>query len=205
MLPTAAISDALDALRIPGTPLGLAPIWPGCSFSGRAYTVRYRLADPQPGTVGDFIDDVPPGSVIVIDNAGRLDCTVWGDILTTVAHARGIAGTVIDGVCRDIAKSLELSYPIVSRGRFMRTGKDRVQVEAVNQPVTIAGVRVAPGDLIVANDDGVVVVPRDRETAVLERADAIEAREKAIMASVAAGMRLADARAQHGYHELQRG
>lgn len=204
MLPTAAISDALDSLGIPGTPLGLGPLWFGCRFSGRAFTVRYRPADPLPGTVGDFIDDVPPGGVVVIDNAGRLDCTVWGDIMTGVAHARGIAGTVIDGVCRDVAKSHELKYPILSRGRFMRTGKDRVQVESINEAVTIGGVRVVPGDLIVANDDGVVIVPREHEAVVLERAHAIDARENAILASVAGGMRLVDARAQHGYHELQR-
>ena len=66
----------------------------------------------------------------MLDNGGRENATVWGDILTWVAHARGIAGTVIDGACRDTHLSRELGYPIFSRSYSMRTGKDRVQVEA---------------------------------------------------------------------------
>ena len=94
----------------------------------------------------------------MLDNGGRTDCTVWGDILTAVAHQRGIAGTVIDGVSRDVRRALELGYPIYSRGRFMRTGKDRVEVAEVGGPVTIGGVQVAPGDLLVGDDDGVVAI-----------------------------------------------
>jgi len=70
----------------------------------------------------------------VLDNGGRENATVWGDILTWVAHRRGVAGTVIDGACRDTHLSLELGYPIFSRSYSMRTGKDRVQVEAMNGP-----------------------------------------------------------------------
>ncbi len=204
-LSTAAVSDALDALRIHGQVLGLAPLWNGMRFAGPAYTIRYRPADAEPGTVGDFIDDVPPGSVICIENAGRTDCTVWGSILTAVASQRGIAGTVIDGVCRDVAAALELRYPLVTRGRFMRTGKDRVQIEAVQVPVVMGTVTVKPGDWVVGDDDGAVVVPRDRREQVLERARAIELRERAIVTAVAAGGRLDHARSAHGYHELQRG
>lgn len=83
-------------------------------------------------------------SVVVIDNAGRLDATIWGDILTMVAHRRGIAGTVIDGVCRDISRAWNLGYPIFARDNTMRTGKDRVDLDQINVPVSIGGVRVAP-------------------------------------------------------------
>lgn len=204
-LSTAAISDALDALHIHGAALGLTPLWNGMSFAGPAYTVRYRPADVDPGTVGDFVDDVPPGSVVCIENAGRTDCTVWGDILTTVAVRRGIAGTVIDGVCRDVAKAIALQYPLVARGRFMRTGKDRVQVEAVHVPIVIGTVTVKPGDYVVGNDDGVVVVPAAERERVLARAHEIDAREQAIMTSVESGMRLDEARTAQGYHLLQRG
>ena len=89
-------------------------------------------ASVPPGTVGDFIDDVAAGDVVVIDNGGRTDCTVWGDIMTQYAGAHRFAATVIDGVCRDVNKALGDGYPLFSRGRFMRTGKDRVQVGAVN-------------------------------------------------------------------------
>ena len=91
--------------------------------------------------MGDDIDDVPVGGVVVLDNGGRENATVWGDILTMVAHRRGIEGTVIDGARRDVHLALELQYPIYSRSYSMRTGKDRVQVEATGGPVNIADVQ----------------------------------------------------------------
>ena len=73
----------MDRLGIPGQALGMAPLDVRFRLAGRAYTIRYRpIGAVEKGTVGDYIDDVPPGEVVVLDNAGRLDCTVWGDILT---------------------------------------------------------------------------------------------------------------------------
>ena len=102
-LPTAAISDALDKLGLPGSLHGIGPLRPGQRACGPAFTVRYEPVDDQHGTVGDFLDDVPAGGVVVIDNDGRTDCTVWGGIMTQVAALTGVAGTVINGVCRDVA------------------------------------------------------------------------------------------------------
>jgi 4-hydroxy-4-methyl-2-oxoglutarate aldolase len=141
-LPTAAVSDALDRMRLPGSALGIRSLFDGARVVGRAFTVRYAPAGHPPGTVGDYIDDVPPGAVVVLDNDGRTDCTVWGDILTSVAHERGIVGTVVSGVCRDVSKALALGYPIFSVGRFMRTGKDRVEVVEVGGPIEVGGVQV---------------------------------------------------------------
>src|SRR5688500_10810995 len=155
-LPTAAISDAMDRLGIAGQALGLAPLDPKFHLAGRAFTIRYRPTGAvERGTVGDYIDDVPPGDVIVLDNAGRVDCTVWGDILTAVAHRRGVGGTVINGVCRDVSRAIGLGYPIYSRGRFMRTGKDRVEVESMGQPVSLGEVQLRPGDVLVGDADGI--------------------------------------------------
>ena len=111
-------------------------------LTGRAFTILYGPAGIPPGTVGDYIDDVPPGGVVVLDNGGRENATVWGDILTWVANRRGVAGTVIDGACRDTHLSRELGYPIYSRSYSMRTGKDRIQVEAMGGPVNIGDARV---------------------------------------------------------------
>src|SRR6201999_291503 len=120
------VSDALDKLGLPGSTNGILPLTHTFKICGRAVTLRYGPVGTGGGTVGDYIDDVAPGDVIVIDNAGRTDCTVWGDIMTQYAGLRKIAGTVIDGVCRDVGKALADEYPMFSRGRFMRTGKDRV-------------------------------------------------------------------------------
>jgi regulator of RNase E activity RraA len=204
-LSTATLSDALDRLGRPGSLLGIAPLQNGQRLVGRAFTVRYRPAGQPPGTVGDYLDSMEPGQTVVLDNQGRTDCTVWGDILTAVAHQRGIAGTVIDGVNRDVSRALDLGYPIYSRGRFMRTGKDRVEVAEVGGIVTVGGVQIAPGDLLVGDDDGVVAIAQAVEQEVLEIAHGIAEREESIVTEALAGSTIAEARARHGYHNLQRG
>jgi len=202
-LDTTALSDALDRLGIPGQCLGIKPLDPRFRLAGRAFTILYGPASVPPGTVGDFIDDVAEGSVIVIDNGGRENATVWGDILTMVSHHRKIAGTVIDGACRDTNLSREIGYPIFSRSYSMRTGKDRVQVEAFNGPVNIGDARVLPGDILRGDGDGVVVIPKVHENDVLNIAEEIDATEEKIRRAVLEGMRLDEARKQFRYHKLQ--
>ena len=204
-LDTPGVSDAMDKLGIPGQCLGIAPLdnYRG-TVVGPAFTVQYVPANTPPGSVGDFIEDVQPGDVVVIANAGRTDCTVWGDIMTQYAGARGIAATVIDGVCRDVSKALGDGYPLFTKGRYMRTGKDRVEVLSVNQPVAISETRVCARDIVVADANGVLVVPRARAAEVAQVARQIEAVEAQIRAQIEAGKTLKEARASLGYHTLQR-
>lgn len=202
-LPTASISDALDKLGLPGSVHGLAPLRSQQRACGPAYTVRYEPVDEHGGTVGEFLDDVAPGSIVVIDNDGRTDCTVWGGIMTRVAADLGVAATVIHGVCRDVEVSSTTEYRIWSAGRFMRTGKDRVRVRAVQAPLTIDGVTIRPGDVVCCDEDGVVVVPASRVDEVAGIARRVELVEGAIVTAVLGGASLAEARAEHGYHALQ--
>ncbi|NWA03273.1 RraA family protein [Pseudomonas gingeri] len=204
-LDTPGISDAMDKLGLPGQCLGIAPLDNYTQvIVGPAFTVQYVAASVPPGTVGDFIEDVAAGDIVVIDNGGRTDCTVWGDIMTQYAGTRGITGTVIDGVCRDVNKALGDGYPIFSQGRFMRTGKDRVQVQSVNQPVSIGSARVCDRDIVVADANGVVVVPRARAAEVAACARRIETVEAEIRSLIAQGKTLKEARTVLGYHNLQR-
>ena len=204
-LDTPGVSDAMDKLGIAGQCLGIAPLdnYRG-TVVGPAFTVQYMPASMPPGSVGDFIEDVLPGDVVVLANAGRTDCTVWGDIMTQYAGSRGIAATVIDGVCRDVSKALGDGYPMFSKGRYMRTGKDRVQVASVNQPVAISGARVCARDIVVADANGVLVVPRARAEEVARTARQIEEVESQIRAQLEAGKTLKQAREALGYHTLQR-
>ena len=202
-LATPTVSDALDKLQIKGGCEGLKPVTEGKKFVGPAFTVRYAPKDLAPPNVGDFIDDVKEGAVIVIDNRGRTDCTVWGDIMTWVAVSRKFAGTVIDGVCRDVDGIREQNYAMFTKGYFMVTGKDRVTLESVNEKVVICGVRVSPGDLIMADQSGVLVIPQDRAKEVLETALKIEEAENGIVEAIKGGSSLKDARAKFGYHKLQ--
>lgn len=203
-LDTATISDALDRRGVDGVCRGILPRSPAFRMAGRAYTVKYVPFDPSnPGTVGDYIDDLQPGTVVVLDNGGREDMTVWGDILTELASRKGLAGTVIDGPNRDIALCLELNYPVFSRSYSMRTGKDRVQVEDEQVPVTIGGVTVNPGDLLRGDADGVLVIPREHESEILDAAETIQQTEDRIRMAIRDGMSLGDARRKFKYHSLQ--
>jgi regulator of RNase E activity RraA len=200
---TTALSDALDRLGIDGQALGIMPVVRSMKFAGPAFTIRMLPVGTTQGSVGDYIDDVEPGQVVVIDNDGRMDATVWGDILTWVASERGIAGTVIDGVCRDSDRCVELKYPVFARGNTMRTGKDRVTADAYNVSVQISEVRVEPGDWLAGDADGVISIPVDKVDDVLRLAEEIEEVERIIRTKVKEGMRLDQAREKLGYHSLQ--
>ncbi|GIH17806.1 RraA family protein [Rugosimonospora africana] len=202
-LGTSTISDALDRLGLIGQLPKVYPVLQGMRTAGRVFSIQYEPVDASGGTVGDYIDDVPSEDVLVLDNAARTDVTVWGDILTSVAHARGIQGTVINGVCRDTDRIHELGYPVFSVGRWMRTGKDRVRMSAVNVPLTFGDIRVLPGDIAIGDDDGVVFVPAARENEVVEAALRIAEAEDTIRGVVAGGVRLDEARSKAGYHRLQ--
>jgi 4-hydroxy-4-methyl-2-oxoglutarate aldolase len=201
-LSTPTISDALDLLHLTGGCLGLRPVVRGHKIAGPAFTARFVPVGIGKKGAGDFLDDVPPGSVVVIDNGGRTYCTVWGDLMTRVAKRNGIAGTVIDGVCRDVALIRELSYPIFTRGGFMVTGKGRVRLAAVQEEVTAGDVSVHPGDLMVADDSGVLVIPKSRADEVLRTAQDIGAREDRIKRMVEEGLTLKEARAREGYDQI---
>jgi regulator of RNase E activity RraA len=201
---TATASDALDRLGLAGGCLGIRQIVSGTRAIGRASTVRYRPVSGvgKPRNV-DFLDEVERGQIAVIDNGGRDYCSVWGDIMTVHALKRGVAGTVIDGVCRDIPKMREMNYPMFSRGTFMMTGKDRVETDSVNEPVTIGGRLVCLGDIVIADDTGVVVVPASKAAEVILIAREIEEAEAAIIDLISSGKTLREAREIRGYYALQ--
>lgn len=202
-LDTSSVTDALDKQGIDGGLLGIKAVVEGTTLCGQAFTVHYVPCGTVKGNVGDFLDDVQAGDVVVVDNSGREYCTVWGDIMSQVAKQKGIAGTVIDGVCRDVKTILEIKYPIFTKGVYMMTGKDRVEVDAVNIPVGISGVKVSPGDLILADENGTVCVPLSVVEKTLEIAKSIEETERRIVNAVKAGKSLKEARAEMGYHTLQ--
>lgn len=140
----------------------------------------------------------------MIDNGGCTDCTVWGDILTQYAGLRGLAGTVIDGVCRDVDRAINDGYPMFTAGRWMRTGKDRVEVGGVGDTISVGNVRVSPRDIVVADANGVVVVPRNRAVEVAALARSIEESEDGIREMICQGSTVHEAREKPGYHLLQR-
>lgn len=170
-LPTVAVADALDKLGFRGQCSGLTRQGAAGRFCGRVFTVQFMPIGPPDGRlpngdIGDYIDDVPAGYVVAIDQRGGTDVCAWDEGLTQRALQRGVAGVVIDGACRGVPPDSRLG--VHARAVQARHGRNRVRVEACNLPVAIGGVRVECDDLMLADTDGVVVVPRDHLRPVLE-------------------------------------
>ncbi|MGW7413917.1 RraA family protein [Streptomyces sp. NPDC054863] len=201
-LDTASISDALDSLGITGVLPGIAARVPGARTTGLAYTVSYEPIDTTDNTfhnAANYLDEVPPDSVVVVDNAGSTQCTNWGSLLTTLAQRRGVRGTVLHGSARDLTEIQAAAYPLYSTGVTMVSGKNRVQLAATGRDITIHGTTVRPGDIVVADDNGALVVPAEHAEETATRAERVEQTEQAIAAAVTDGMRLDEARRRHGY------
>jgi len=210
---TSEISDSLNRFGVKGGLEGIKPVVLGKKIVGPALTVRKLPADavkPKKGA-GDYLDIARKGDVIVIDNGGRLDCTVFGDILAASCKQAGLEGTIIYGCCRDVASLKEMDYPIFSKGTYMQTGKDMTQYDALNIPIGIYNVLVEPGDIIVGDDSGVLVVPQELAEKVLAAAKEIGEAENLIKKSTEKGLDLEDAhlslseaRKKYGYFDLQK-
>ena len=202
-LDTASLSDALDSLGISGGLLGIHAQVPGTRCVGLAYTVQYEALSDASGFKGaaNYIDQVPAGAIVVSSNNARLDCTVWGDIMTHFALAKGIKGTLIDGAARDIDTVTRLKYPLFSRGRFMQSAKNRARLKAVQVPLEISGVTVNPGDILVCDASGCLVIPAAHAEEVVRRAKAVEATERDIIQAISSGSSLEQARQRHRYDQ----
>ena len=181
----ASVSDAVD--QIVGTRGYLAhdmrPFVAG-AFVGRAATALVKPAPPEKATPAlavqhsvEMIDSANPGDVGVIVMEGSLDVAAIGGLMGTAAKARGMAGMVLDGAVRDIADLRALNLPTYARSASPATAVSRYASVAKQIPVECAGVTIRPGDIIVAGEDGVVVVPKDRAKEVLQRSQEIDQRE----------------------------
>jgi regulator of RNase E activity RraA len=201
-LDTAALSDAMDSLGMPCVLSGIQAQVPGATVAGIAFTVTYRPIDPAVTgfrNAANYIDDVPAGSVIVVDNAGSTKCTTWGGLLTSVARRREIAGTVIHGSARDVREIREHNYPLFSTAVRMVSGKNRVELASTGEDVLIGSVRVRAGDVVVADDNGAIVIPCDYVIDVINRAEQVERTEELISRAAESGLRLDEARRQFRY------
>jgi regulator of RNase E activity RraA len=201
---TPEISDALDACGIEGALLGIKPLSQGMTCLGPAYTVQYVENLEKPSTfkqAANYIDSVSEGSVIVIDNHGLTHCTAWGDILTQVAILKGLAGTVVHGAVRDVASLRSANYPVFCQSVHMRSGKNRIHKLCEQQPVTINGVTINPGDIIFGDDNGVLAIPRHSIDEIIVKAANIRLTEQKILTAVRAGSSLEKAREKYRYDQ----
>ncbi len=168
------LADVLTRDRV--MDIGIRPLWPEMPrVAGIAYPVRCAPGDNL--MLHAAIYRAPPGSVIVVE-AGDVDYAVAGGNVCAVAQKHGIAAFVVDGVIRDLAETRANQFPVFARGVIPIPGGKDV-IGTLNQPVRCGGVLVAPGDVVVADEEGIVVVPANRLDEVLQKAQARAAKDAA--------------------------
>jgi 4-hydroxy-4-methyl-2-oxoglutarate aldolase len=200
----AVVCDALDAegFRTQSPLVGLPPMTVNRVLVGRCKTTLWAdmaHADPKPYELElRAVDSCQPDDVLIAAAHGSARSGIWGELLSTAARNRGCAGVVVDGMVRDVRQMRGMDFVVFARGRCPLDSKDRQRVIDVDVPVEIDGVRFCPGELVVADEDGVVVVPRAVEEAVVRRAwDKVHA-ENEVRDAIRAGMTATEAFAKYG-------
>jgi 4-hydroxy-4-methyl-2-oxoglutarate aldolase len=201
---SAVVCDALDAEGYPyqSPRVQLKPLTTTGVLVGRCKTTLWAdMAHPDPKPYAlelAAVDGCRPDDVLIAAAAGSMRSGIWGELLTTAARNGGCVGVIVDGAVRDLAKMRALEFPVFARGACIYDSKDRQRVIDIDVTVEIDGVSFAPGDLIVADEDGVVVVPHDIETTVIRRAwDKVHA-ENEVRDAIRAGMKATAAFEKYG-------
>lgn len=190
---TPLLSDALDRAGLRNQCLApdVVPL-SGARLEGRAFPfVLERVGRPADAPYRGLLralDAVPAGSVVVVPGGRAADAALFGELMATACQARGAAGAVCEGYVRDLDDVRALGFPLFACGTVPYDLDGRLEVVGHGAAVEIDGVTIEPGALIVADEDGVVVVPPDVEEQVLDAAAAKSAKESAFRAAVASGM-----------------
>ena len=190
-LDSCAVSDALDTLGLKGVASGIERLATDRRISGRVVTVKLEADDGRPvasrhlGTTA--IETAQPGDVIVLEQRTGVDAACWGGNLSLGAQLRGVAGVVIDGPGRDMDEARQYEFPVFARAHTARTARGRIVETGTNVPITVGEVTVSPGDYVVADGSGVAFIASAEIERVLDAAEAIAERERAMVAALRDG------------------
>lgn len=202
---TCNISDALDKMGLSCGTYGIRPLYDCPRIAGTAVTMRVVPAGSlkTSGHMGaDPLDAAEPGDILVIDNGGRLDQNCWGEIVTLAAMQKGAIGVIIDGAARDVDVTKEIGFPVYARGIVPLTARNRNVQGDYNCPVKIGGLQVNPGEIIVADVNGVCVIPIDKAEEVLKICGEMAQREEEIIRKIKAGISFRDVDKASGYDTM---
>jgi regulator of RNase E activity RraA len=196
-LATSTIGNVLDELGVGGLIVGLRPLLRRRPFCGPAVTAReshgpFGSRSPEDFRVGAILDTAKAGDVVVIANGGA-PISTWGGLASLAAKTKGIAGTVIDGGARDVDEIEDHGYPVCARHWLPRGGRKRIRIEAIGVAVTIEGVAVNPGDIVVADSTGIAVVPPADAEEVLRIARQYDANDRESARLIEGGLSLSQA------------
>ena len=179
---TATLHEALG--KRGALPHTIKPIWSGMTLCGPALTIKSRPGDNL--MLHKAVSLARPGDVLVVDCDGFLEAGLWGEIITVAAMQKGIAGLVTNGACRDTLPIRDLGFPVFCAGVSIK-GTTKAVPGKINHPLSFDGVTVHPGDVIVADNDGVVVIPCAEAAQVLQAAQKKEKTEAEVIRQIRAG------------------
>jgi len=201
---SAVVCDALDSLGLahqsPRVPLKSLTV-PGVLIGRCQTTLWAEMAhvDPRPYELELLaVDACRPDDVLIAAAGGSTRSGLWGELLSTAARRSGCVGAIVDGLVRDTVKMTAMGFPVYARGTSIYDSRDRNRVIDRGVPVEIDGVRFSPGDLVVADADGIVVVPQVVEAAVIEAAWKKVHAENTVRQAIAAGMTASEAFRKYG-------
>ena len=202
----AVISDALDALGLRHQVMAprVRPLYPEARIVGRAHPIHFRPAERVPSQEEyhymeiEAMDSLLPGEVYVGALGEAPPCALFGELFSTCAQARGATGAVIDGPVRDSGMIIAKPYPVFATAFCAADAAGRAEAIAHNVPITCGGVLVHPGDYILAEYDGVVVIPHQHIEAVLQPAEEKVQGENTVRAELAAGEKMRTVFERHG-------
>jgi 4-hydroxy-4-methyl-2-oxoglutarate aldolase len=200
----AVVCDVLDAAGYPrqSPRLQFRTMTVNRTLVGRCKTTLWAdmaHADPKPYELElAAVDDCKPDDVLIAAAGGSPRSGIWGELLTTAARNQGCVGAIVDGMVRDVAKMRDLQFPVYARGSCIYDSKDRQRVIDIDVPVEIDGVRFCPGDLVIADEDGVVVVPHAIEEQIMQAAWQKVHAENEVRDAIRAGMKATDVFRKYG-------
>ena len=202
---TTNLADALDKVGIRGAVIGIKPMYDCPKILGRAVTIKITAA----GMVKSkyhlgvrAIDAASPGDIIIIDNRGDLNNNCWGEILSMGAKMKKISGVVVDGAARDIDACREFGFPVYARGTVPITARGRIMEESFNEVIRIGDVQVKPGDIVMADINGVVIIPVEKLDEVLEAAEEILQKEEAMVEELRKGVPILEVDQKYAYEAM---
>ena len=190
-LDACAVSDALDRLGLRGAVTGITRLTTTRRICGRVLTVKMEKDDGRPPASRHLattaIEAAAPGDVIVMEQRSGVDAACWGGNLSLGAKMRQVAGVIVDGPARDIDEARDYDFPVFARSATSRTARGRIIETGTNVPITVGDVTVSPGDYVVADASAVVFIAEADIERVLDAADMVAARERAMVEALRAG------------------
>jgi 4-hydroxy-4-methyl-2-oxoglutarate aldolase len=204
-LATTNLSDAMDALGLPPGIGGITPQWGRTKVVGRAITIKMTAAGAVPSVAHlgvDAIASAQQGDVVVIDNRGDLHNNCWGEILSMGARMKGVSGVVVDGAVRDVDMCEQFEFPVHARGTVPITARGRIVQEAWNVPVRLGDAAVRPGDVVIADVNGVVVIPMEQLAHVVTKAQEIMSKELQMVEALRAGESIQEVDRRFNYEQM---